>query len=264
MNHEELILAGNAVIDDMLRAGGTPEAFEIASERMNALPVTENEHLRHVLVEFDAANPTPEQRARFLAAIDFAPENETRLQAAQRFFWANLELLRGAIYDAHGTALPPDVDRVIARLNSHLSSYRGAQSEESFLLWAIRFVHREAELDRRFYEMFKDSRKRVLARIWSVMLTATDLGIDAHTVADIENQAWFWLRHDKESPLYCDGPGSPATRIGAYAYWLARAWKSAQLRHRDKFVSTDSDEGLAVADAMMRPHAVGAWKPPAE
>ncbi len=265
MNHEELLMAGDAIINDMLLEGGTPEAVEIASERMKALPASEDELLGYILIEFDATDPTPEQRARFLAALGFVPETESRLQAAQRLYWTYRESLTAAVCEDYPSASLPDVDRILSRLRDHLSAYRGTPTREAFLMWAIRFVYREAETLNRFTDLYGDGRKRLVACLARLLGPDRDLGSDDETLPALESEVWQWVWTDKAGPLHKpDGTATPVTRIIAYAKGRVRGWKTDQLRRRAKFTSTGSDVGMAEADAAANPLAVGARKPAAE
>jgi hypothetical protein len=150
---------------------------------------------------------------------------------------AHLEQLRGACRDAYTFIHPNDVDHILVKLNGALGTYRDGPPQP-------------------FYQLLSDCRESVHKGLWSVLRSATDLGVTDETIDELENGVWEWLRFHKTSPLYTDGVARPenvhfangttsaTTRLRNKAGWLARAWKTDRLRARSKFVDTGDVDKL--------------------
>ncbi|MES2391039.1 MAG: hypothetical protein V4555_05320 [Acidobacteriota bacterium] len=225
MNHEVFIGVTDAITNAMLRTGATPESLELAAAELDAIDISDDEFIDHVLRRFDDGVSNT--------------KHFSRLENAKQLYDSNVELLRGAAFDHYPAAHPSDVDGLLSRLHEHLDAYRGAQDESAFLGWAIRFVRREADTLRRFHQIITASRPMVLKAIWDVLKTSIDF-IDDDSADDIESAVWEWLWADPKSPLYTEGSASPSTRTYGRARWIARAWKTTKLREHARLKPMDA------------------------
>jgi hypothetical protein len=241
MNHESVISQVHAALDGALKAGGSFEQIAARCEvAIGALPFTNDEVVEHCLWGLTEG---------------IADAQPTRLQAAQRFYRWNVDLLRQTVYDAYRDVTPGEVDRLTAKLWDRLESYRGPKTEFEVMAWCVRYLRREAEALRRFHQLQSDHRRVVLEGLWSVLRATSDL-MDDGTLDELEALVWEWVYTDTASPLYTDGDASASTRLYGQARWFARAWKTQRLRDKARMRSIES-----LAE---KPYPTGAKKPNAD
>jgi hypothetical protein len=145
----------------------------------------------------------------------------------------------------------------VARL---LPSYDGSlEDAEQFKTWAISQIVQPGLIKIRAFEaMRQEFSGAVRNGIWSILKSCNDLGIHrpgvpkgersgcVGTVAELEQEAWtkVWFDLDRwllpgKARAPDRKPATLKTRLHSHGRFQARAWRTAQLRSRHRFVRGD-------------------------
>lgn len=123
-----------------------------------------------------------------------------------------------------------EVESAMENLAYQLPDYQGELTEEGLLEWALDvtlpFVSKEA--------LYRQYHKAVLKGVWTVLTANTDLGVDDGLAAELAQNAWYSFIVKEKFRLLND-----RTALVSWFIQLgrneARAWKTAQLRKRERF-----------------------------
>lgn len=131
---------------------------------------------------------------------------------------------------------PRDAHHIFNGIAEHFERYSGECSPGPFLVWAMEMIEPATFI----LGLRNECRQAVRTAIGTVLARCLDLGITPWTVDEIESDLWLWaLQHldDLQTP----GRASLKTRLCKRATLQARAWKTTQLRHRNRFVNVRAD-----------------------
>ena len=168
--------------------------------------------------------------------VDEQPQKAERQIELEQVFQRNYAaLIDSALADR--SLFVADAERIVDGLAEHLPQYTGPIKDEAFREWAADAIRPAVSRIAAFTRLKTETERFVLRAIWKVVNTATDL-MDDFTVADISDRVWLWaFEHFDE--LVTPGEAKPSTRLYLIAYWQARAWKTARLRERNKFMQLE-------------------------
>lgn len=134
-----------------------------------------------------------------------------------------------------------DASLIFGDLERASDRYTGELTTDAFQQWALEATKPLRE----FYAMRREHWRVVYAGAWSVIRNATDLGFDETVIPEIEADTWDWVLFGADSPLIPNsGKGKISTRLFGKSRWLARAWKTRQLRAKQKHIGVDEAERL--------------------
>jgi hypothetical protein len=168
-----------------------------------------------------------------------------RIRAVEQLFSRNYgSLTDAALAGKHVTAT--EGSDVTARIAENLHHYHGPIDDAPFLRWA----YEVAQPVLSFLEIQHQCERYVFAAIYKVLKNCDGLGVNHRsydysgrivqygTVDEIASDVWIWtLEHLDE--LSVPGKAKLTTRMSERAMWTARAWKTKQIRQRDKTVNIE-------------------------
>jgi hypothetical protein len=129
-----------------------------------------------------------------------------------------------------------DAFSVVEAVSTHLSTHKGDPTLEAFYSWAVKITRQAIA----FHALKRQYGRCIYAGAWSIIRNSTDLGYDDDTIQSLESDVLYWVLTDPRSPLVPgSGTGRVSTRLYGKASWLARAWRTSQLRKRAKFLTLD-------------------------
>jgi hypothetical protein len=168
-----------------------------------------------------------------------------RLQQVAKLFAASYaQLLAFASEGAHISAR--DGGCIIDGLERRLNQYSGPSDPDSFREWAQSII----EPIRSLHALMNQYTGSVKKGIWSVLKTATDLGIDDQLVETLVVDSWTHVSLNLDQFLI-PGTAGYSTRLFHVGANRAKAWKTQKLRDRKRF--TD----FSVADKFEAGYFVG-------
>lgn len=192
-----------------------------------------------------AARDAKRKKAEFpnpltsVAGTDATPTPE-RKAAVERLCLQSYKAITAACLSDE-RLVQDDASLIFGDLERASDRYTGELTTEAFQQWALEATKPLRE----FYAMRREHRRAVYAGAWSVIRSAVDLGFDENTIPEIEADTWDWVLFGTDSPLIPgSGKGKISTRLYGKARWIARAWKTRQLRAKEKHIGLDEAERL--------------------
>lgn len=185
--------------------------------------------------------PTP---LTSITETGLTPTTPERKAAVEQLYLTNYKtIIAACLVDEE--IIPDDACLIFGDLETSLDRYTGELTPDAFLEWALEAIKPLVA----FYAMRREHGRAVYAGAWSIVRSAIDLGFDETTIPDIEADVWRWVLFGTDSPLIPNsGKGKVSTRLYGKARWLARAWKTRQLRAKEKHVGVDEAVQLETAD----------------
>lgn len=178
-----------------------------------------------------------------IAGTDATPTPE-RKAAIEQLCLQSYEAITAACL-ADERLVQDDASLIFGDLEKASDRYTGELTTDAFQQWALEATKPLRE----FYAMRREHWRVVYAGAWSVIRNATDLGFDETVIPEIEADTWNWVLLGSDSPLLPgSGKGKISTRLYGKARWIARAWKTRQLRAKTKHVGIDEAVRLETAD----------------
>lgn len=180
--------------------------------------------------------PTP---LTSIAATSTTPNPEYKAAIEQLCLQSYKTITAACLADERLT--PDDACLIFGDLEKSSASYTGELNAGAFLEWSLGTIKPLVE----FYGMRRQHWRAVYAGAWSIVRNATDLGFDENTIPDIASDVWNWVLLGSDSPLIPNsGKGKISTRLFGKSRWLARAWKTKQLRAKQHHIGIDETERL--------------------
>lgn len=174
-----------------------------------------------------------------IAGSDVPPITPERKAAIEQLCLTNYKAITAACL-ADERLTQDDASLIFGDLERASDRYTGELNTDAFQQWALEAIKPLVA----FYRMRREHWRAVYKGAWSIVRNATDLGYDENTIPDIASDVWNWVLFGSDSPLIPgSGKGKISTRLYGKSRWLARAWKTKQLRSK-RHIGLDEAERL--------------------
>ena len=141
-----------------------------------------------------------------------------------------------------------DGERITKGVIEHLHLYDGPLEDEPFQEWAAEIIRPAVSRLSQVYRIREQCSDRMIYAAIRDVLNGANLGEDDKVIRDLIGELWTWLFFKLDPFLSSESTASISTRLYARARWIARAWKTKQLRQRQKLAGLDANGELEAAD----------------